>query len=141
MYVKFSPVNVEEAKLLEKTGEMFYDFPLENEMIQMGDYYPQPGKEFPEVWAVVCPGFQSPISGYQIIAQLVIPPYESILTKTAFELTGNAWSNPEDQWVLRTQVVVPRKSDYPDCLNAINKRYGNIPSGDGDPCYQVIGGW
>ncbi|MBK6574108.1 MAG: hypothetical protein IPO72_09145 [Saprospiraceae bacterium] len=141
LYVKFSPVNVEEAKLLEKTGEMFYDFPLENEMIQMGDYYPQPGKEFPEVWAVVCPGFQSPISGYQIIAQLVIPPYESILTKTAFELTGNAWSNPEDPMGSPDPSgCAPGSPDYPDCLNAINKRYGNIPSGDGDPCYQVIGG-
>ncbi|MBK8644447.1 MAG: hypothetical protein IPN15_20210 [Saprospiraceae bacterium] len=66
----FSPVNVEEAKLLEKTGEMFYDFPLENEMIQMGDYYPQPGKEFPEVWAVVCPGFQSPISVTRLLHNL-----------------------------------------------------------------------
>ncbi|MDQ3143167.1 MAG: hypothetical protein M3Q56_13070 [Bacteroidota bacterium] len=141
LYVKFTPATVEDAKLLEQTGEMFYDFPLENEMIQLGDYYPQSGRDIPEMWAVVCPGFQSPIAAYQVLAQLVIPPYESILTKTAFDLTGNIWSTADDP--ISTPELnncTPGSVDYPNCLNALNKRYGDGQSGDGDPCYQVNGG-
>lgn len=141
LYVKFSPINADELKLIDQTGEMLYDYPLENEMIQLGDYYPQPGKDIPDYWAVVCPGFQSPISGYQIISQLVIPPYESILTKTAFDLTSNIWSTPEDPISTPLQInCAPGTPDFPNCLNALNKHYGDGQNGDGDPCYPFVGG-
>lgn len=141
LYVKFTPMNADELKLIVQTGEMLYDYPLENEIIQLGDYYPQPGREIPEFWAVVCPGFQSPIADYQIISQLIIPPYESILTKTAFDLTGNIWSTPDDPINVPDQNgCYPGGPGYPNCLQTLNRNYSDGQSGDGDPCYQIVGG-
>lgn len=127
LYVKFSPGSEEDYKLLAKTNEMFYDYPLENEMITLGDFYPQTDRQFPELWAVVPPDFQSPIAGYSILAQLFIPRYNTELTREAFELTGNAYNTGGDPMYVKTD------DNILSLVAPTNPEDGGGGSGNSDP--------
>ncbi len=92
LYIKFSPTSIEEVAALSELDEMLYDYPLEYEVLEMGDYYIKPDYEkniFPELYAIVNPDFQFDGLSYEIVEQLHIPPFDSPLTEEAFRLTGN----------------------------------------------------
>ena len=58
IYVKFTPNSMDDILLLEETDEEFYDYPLEYELITMGDYYQDIIEgTYPTLYAVVSPNF------------------------------------------------------------------------------------
>ncbi len=116
LYVKFSPQNDEDYKLLGAIDEMYYDFPLENELLQLGDYYPQDGRQYPELWAIVSPDFQSPISNYTVITPLFIPPYNTNLVQEAFRITDNEYSAGGDPLYIVTDGCCPECPNFPECV-------------------------
>ncbi len=116
LYVKFTPASEADFKLLAGTNEMFYDYPLVNELITLGDYYPQEGRTFPELWAIVPPDFQSPISGYTVLSELFIPRYNTYLTEEAFRITNNEYDSEGDPMFIQTgndiqSLVAPRNPE------------------------------
>lgn len=75
-----------------------FDFPLENEVTLMGDYYTDPSATSPELtyqYAVVPQGRVFPNVNYIVISDLVIAPYLSYLTYTSFMMTGNAYAQTQ----------------------------------------------
>lgn len=137
LYVKFTPENEEDLVELVETDETLYDFPLEYEVLEMGDYYEQPSKaegDVPDLYAVVDPDFQFPPVPYTIEAELVIPEYMSYLTGEAFYLTDNSHplSGHTPQSVTGG-LCVPGCPDYPCCLDGAS---ANPMCGDciKDPC-------
>jgi len=59
LYVKFTPNSIEELKALYATDGIFYDYPLEYEVLEMGDYYQElSADEFPILYTVVKPDFE-----------------------------------------------------------------------------------
>ncbi|WP_282774815.1 hypothetical protein [Phaeodactylibacter xiamenensis] len=90
-YVKFDPQSLEEYKALAESGITYVDFPLGYEVVQLGDYYPQEGlgpEVIPDFYGVLEAGEPVPAVTYQVLEDLVIPPYETPLTARAFEQVG-----------------------------------------------------
>ena len=145
LYVRFTAQNLAELDLLEETGEELYDYPLEYEVIQMGDYYPQTGYGslgyIPQYYAVVPPDFLSPISGYEILGQLVIPPYFSYLTAEAFRITNNEYG--DDGGPQATEICIPGCVNYPECLIDPSIGCGEMTGGGDEepPCDQFHPDW
>jgi len=55
-YVKFLPATLEQFKKLDETSLVLFDYPLEYEVVQMGDYYADPAVPeggIPPLYAVV----------------------------------------------------------------------------------------
>ncbi len=89
-YVKFLPASIEDIKTLETTGETFYDFPLEYEIIELGDFYQDLGlEEYPIWYAVVPDGFSFPNVAYELIDELYLDESDPLLIAESFRLTGN----------------------------------------------------
>lgn len=58
---KFQTQTIEQAILLEESGIIYYDYPLEYKVIEMGDYYQELSEdELPELYAVVSPNENLP---------------------------------------------------------------------------------
>ncbi|NRA49816.1 MAG: hypothetical protein HRU12_11845, partial [Phaeodactylibacter sp.] len=122
-YVKFSPQNLEEYKALVESGVTYVDFPLDFEVIQLGDYYPQEGvgpQDIPDFYGVLEAGELVPGVPYQVLEDLVIPPYETPLTLRAFSQVGN-----ESEYITGLDVPVLNPilvscgeecPNYPNCL-------------------------
>jgi hypothetical protein len=92
-YVKFMPATLEQFKKLNETELVLFDYPLEYEIIQMGDYYDDPAVPeggIPPLYTVVeaNAGFPTTIP-HEIKAELLLAPGDSYLVKEAFRLTGN----------------------------------------------------
>jgi hypothetical protein len=96
LYVRFAPISDEEFKLIDDAVEtQLYDYPLEYEVLVMGDYYPQTGlgeEDWPYFYAVVKPGFISPISGFTILEHLVLLPDDTYVVADAHRATGNLYT-------------------------------------------------
>ena len=90
-YVKFEPQSEADMIALEELDLEFFDFPLEREVIELGDYYFQPSSkdDYPTFWAVVVPNFVFPAVQYEIIAELNLIESDPFLMRKAFERTGN----------------------------------------------------
>lgn len=89
-YIKFSPQTAEEFNALMETEEVFYDYPLEYEVITMGDYYQILGEEdLPELYAVVDINFNLPNITYQVIDELNLDKSNLLLLIESFRLTDN----------------------------------------------------
>lgn len=90
LYVKFQPKNGDEVIALEKTGEFFYDFPLEYEIIELGDFYQEvTGKELPELYAVVKNDFVFPNVPYTIINELHLDKSDILVVAESYRITEN----------------------------------------------------
>jgi hypothetical protein len=82
--------------LEESLGLDFDDYPLEYEILEEGDHYHDPSiPESSPTWlyTVVEPGFSFPEVQYEILAQLVLPPYRSLLTAEAFSIVGEEYDD------------------------------------------------
>jgi hypothetical protein len=93
LYVRFRPADFSQLSTLEGLDLDFYDYPLEYEILQEGDFYPQPGirpDEIPWYYGVIDISFQPPIGiEYEIIQQVFIPDTSLLLEKEAFRITVN----------------------------------------------------
>lgn len=96
-YVKFLPTTLDQFKKLNETELALFDYPLEYEIIQMGDYYDDPAVPkggIPPLYTVVKTDETLPANiPYEIKAELLLAPSDSYLVKEAFRLTGNNYEN------------------------------------------------
>jgi hypothetical protein len=91
-YIKLEPQDIEELKALFASDLPVFDFPLDREVLQMGDHYPQPSlgdEDIPAFYAVLEAGQSSPITNFTVLEDLVIPPMETPLTAAAFFLLSD----------------------------------------------------
>ncbi len=112
LYIKFSPTSIDDVIALEELDEMLYDYPLEYEVKEMGDFYIRPDYQkgiFPEQYAIVKPGFSFTKVPYEVIDELHIPEFDSELTKEAFGITGNDY----DEYA-RVMYYEPDHDDHGD---------------------------
>jgi hypothetical protein len=90
-YVRFCPQDLEQVELLVESGIAFFDFPLGHEVIEPGDYYPQENLDstaIPCFYAVLPQGQAFPAMPYEILEELVLAPYSSLLAYAAFRISG-----------------------------------------------------
>lgn len=97
-YVRFSPANEAQLALLEDSLEVeIFDYPLNYEVIQDGDYYRQPGKgveDMPDFFAVVPNTFQFPAAvPHVILEELHFPHDDPILEALAESIAAGGHYN------------------------------------------------
>jgi len=94
-YVKFSPATYDDQILLAKSDLNIYDYPLDREVIELGDYYLPPGKsatDMPDLYAVLKVGQAAPQVPYQILANLHLRSKDEALVRQALSRLGH---NPD----------------------------------------------
>jgi hypothetical protein len=90
LYVKFFPASNNDIMLLDSIDEQYYDFPLEYEIIELGDFYQVLDESsFPVLYAVVDKDFSFPNVQYEIIDELFLDDSDPLLIAESFRLTGN----------------------------------------------------
>ncbi len=91
LYVEFHPKSISDMEALYATDYVFYDFPLEYELISLGDYYDKAeGEDFPTLYAVVPPNFSITNVSYTVLAKLYLSNSNPRLNAEALRITGNA---------------------------------------------------
>ncbi|MBY0477799.1 MAG: hypothetical protein K2Q24_09155 [Chitinophagaceae bacterium] len=94
-YVRFSPTNETQLTLLEDSLEVeIFDYPMDYEVLQDGDFYQQPGKgteDMPDFFAVVPNNFQFPTGvPYVILEDLHFPHDDPVLEALAESIAAGA---------------------------------------------------
>jgi hypothetical protein len=92
-YIRFKPANTAQLEQLDNLDLDLYDYPLDYEVIQEGDFYDQglPTEEIPWFYTVVDPSFTPPAGiQYEILGNLYVPSDDVYLEDEAFRITGNA---------------------------------------------------
>ena len=141
-YVRFLPANADEMRILSDLDLIIYDYPLDYEVTSHGEYYHDPSIPADEItwqYAVVEPTFDFPSIQYEILADLVLVPYDSYLAAEAFRITGNDYSgfgNGPDGFT----PCPPDCPNWPDCAEDPNVPCEDTPppppgggGGGGDP--------
>jgi hypothetical protein len=87
-YVRFKPSNEAQLQQLTESGPELFDYPLDRDVIEEGDYYPQSGigeEEISWLYSVVDIGYLPP-SGitYEILQQIYVPDMDIWLENEAF---------------------------------------------------------
>lgn len=138
LYVKFRPSSLDDITLLEESDLFFFDFPLEYEVVEMGDHYQEfEGENFPELYTVVKSDFQFPPLEYEVIANLYLDKSDPLLIAESFRLTGNL-SELQDQIPLTglkpeemgggVQALIPQEPECPTgCIAVLQINTGTIP--------------
>lgn len=98
-YIRYRPTSLNQMEILAESDLDLFDYPLDQEVEEEGDYYPQPGlgeNDLPWLYTVVDVSYQ-PITGipYEELARVYIPDSDVYLEDEAFRLTGNVIS-PDD---------------------------------------------
>ncbi len=93
LYIRIKPQTEEQLKEISNSEDVFFDYPLDYELIQDGDYYPQPNiteNEIPWLYTVVEANFTPPpnFTNYEVLQQLYISD-DFALENEALRLTGN----------------------------------------------------
>ena len=96
-YIRYKPSTLGQLDSLVNTDIELFDYPLDREVVEEGDYYPQPGigeSEIPWFYSVVNIDYQQ-LSGiqYEELAQVYIPDDDLYLENEAFRITGNPVEN------------------------------------------------
>lgn len=91
-YVRFKPANPDQLAVLEDLDIDLFDYPLDYELVQEGDYYDDgvtPAEQIPYLYAVVDANFTPP-SGitYELLQRMHVPN-DYRLENEAFRITGN----------------------------------------------------
>ena len=90
LYIKISPQQNDDLKKLDELGINFYDYPLEYEVLQMGEYYQDPSIPSDQptfLYAVIKPDVYIPVAN-EVVAKLHLPQDENLILE-AFRITGN----------------------------------------------------
>ncbi len=92
IYVRFKPASPQQLSILEDLDIDLYDYPLDYDVAQQGDYYDDgvtPAEEIPWLYAVVDINFTPP-SGiqYEELERIHLPVLANIENE-AFRITGN----------------------------------------------------
>jgi len=91
IYVELKPHSNAELQAIEEAGFICFDYPLDYEVITMGDYYQELPNEddFPVLYSVIKPDIDIPIQDYTILENLYIDYSNPLLVGEAFRITGN----------------------------------------------------
>lgn len=134
LYLKFEPQNETDLVALEETELVFFDFPLEQEVERMGDYYFEPGNkgDYPTLWTVVSPEDELPAVSYELLAELNLIEADPFLMRRAFMRTGNT-DEVEERYPL------PPGLEIEDLRSAA---FGNGgPTQNADDCHPGCASW
>jgi hypothetical protein len=91
LYIRFEPVNLAQVKLLvsSNTFEVF-DYPLDYEIVHLGEYYDQPGNnEIPNYYAMIPAGTPLPQVPYTLLEEFYYNMEDPFLIVESFYETGN----------------------------------------------------
>lgn len=92
LYVKFFPKDGEDLKQLDETGVNFYDYPLDYEVVKMGEFYHDPNIPADKptyLYAVVKPDFTFPSVPYEVLANLHLSKDEKLIENAMTRLGYN----------------------------------------------------
>jgi len=90
IYIQFNPNSIEDIKILNSQIEVLYDYPLEYEVLKMGDYYSDAqGTDFPILFAILKADDEIPNIANQILANLYLSQENLRLNAEAMRITGN----------------------------------------------------
>ena len=142
-YIKFCPADFEQAAALAELDLNLYDYPLEYEILQMGDYWEDPALPadgIPCFYAVVKPDFISPEIPFEVISNLHLEPVETELTEEAFRITGNTFvgllssecDEDHPRWPECLCDIYPPGPEREECLERVNG--GGDPPGGNQSC-------
>jgi len=95
-YVRFKPSNPQQLSTLEDLDIDLFDYPLDYDVMQQGDYYNDgvtPTEEIPWLYAIVDVGFTPPAGiTYEVLEQIHIPTLAAVENE-AFRITGNPFDD------------------------------------------------
>lgn len=143
LYVKFLPSSMEDLLELENADLEYYDYPLEYEVLTMGDYYQQPIEgTYPILYAVVEMDFEFPNIQYEVIDELYLRSTDPLLITESFRITNNL-SQLEDYLPANTgftildigEDAIGRVPNQPDCGPGCTARLRNNNPG-GSPSWE-----
>lgn len=95
-YVRFKPATQQELSSLEELDIDLFDYPLDYDVVQEGDYYDDgvtPTEEISWLYAVVSANFTPPAGiTYEVLEQIHVPTLAAVENE-AFRITGNPIDN------------------------------------------------
>ena len=92
-YMRFKPTGYDQVAVLSKLDIDLFDYPLDYELVQEGDYYNDgttTGEQIPWLYAVVDVGFVPPSGITNELLQTIHVPDDYRIENEAFRLTGNS---------------------------------------------------
>ncbi len=104
-YVRLKPSNITQLNALDSLDIELFDYPLDYEVVQEGDYYNDgvtPSEEIPWLYAVVDPGFSPPAGITFELLQHIHVPQLAAMENEAFSITGNPVDDPSCDIALNT---------------------------------------
>lgn len=150
LYVRFLPADAQQYRLLGDRDDLeLFDFPLDWEIIESGDYYHDPTipeDQFTWQYAVVEPDFEFPAGiQYEVLEEIVNAPFKSKLTREAFRIAYNETGATGQN---RRPIVSDRNFEecawdcnyYPECIELTEYGCGGTVgdgggSGGGQPFF------
>jgi len=93
-YIRYKPATLEQVDILNEDDNIeLFDYPLDQDVVEEGSYYPQAGigeTEIPWLYSVVDISYQ-PVAGiqYEQLADLYVPDTDTNLEDEAFRITNN----------------------------------------------------
>ncbi|HRI28017.1 MAG TPA: hypothetical protein PK239_12355 [Chitinophagales bacterium] len=130
LYLRFLPRNAEEAAVLFQTEFELFDVPLDYNIEQPGTYYQDPSLNNPNLaWFYTVVPAKTTLPAHiqtEVLAPLVLAPYQSWLTLKAHKLVNAPYNS---NWA--NALKKPCTEDclyYPDCLTD-----NTIPCNDEEP--------
>ena len=122
------PNSFEEYARLDDYDLDLLDFPIHYKIAEEGDYYHDPSIPEDKItwqYTVVDPDFIFPNIQYEVLEELIIPPYESYLTAEAFRLTETPYeyglkSDGDGGTIVFNPTVIDSgnpSSCTPDCIS------------------------
>jgi hypothetical protein len=92
-YVRFHPANEDQVKTLFDADLELFDYPLDREVLEEGDYYIQPGltaNDIPWLYTVVDANYTTAAGiTYEVLQDIYVPENDLLLEDEALRLTGN----------------------------------------------------
>jgi hypothetical protein len=128
-YMRFKPSDADQLATLEDNDIDLFDYPLDYEVVQEGDYYDDgstPAETIPWLYAVVPTGFIAPAGITTELLQQIHVPVDYRVEKKAFEITGNYIDDAGCNYI---------ESRVPECPDVCNPNCA-----DYDPTLCVGGG-
>jgi len=90
LYVKFMPATEGHLKELESRDWLIFDFPMDREVIEMGEYYQEVGEgQMPELYVVVEETEALPTVPHEVLERLYLDMSDPLLVATSLMRTGN----------------------------------------------------
>ena len=125
LYLRFMPEDYEDLRLMDEAGLEFSDYPLDYEVLHLGTHYEDPSVPegaIPYLYITIGVNETIPEVPYEILAELLLAPYESYLTAEAFRLTNNDYYYSKGDSVVSHNPRNPIYNclscceNYPHCL-------------------------